>query len=38
VISEKIFFRFGKLKCQVKMINENGETVCQGTIAGIIKS
>jgi 3-hydroxyacyl-[acyl-carrier-protein] dehydratase len=38
VISEKIFFRFGKLKCQVKMINEIGEVVCKGTIAGIIKS
>lgn len=37
VISEKVFFRFGKLKCQVKMINESGATVCQGTIAGIIK-
>ena len=37
VISEKVFFRFGKLKCQVKMLNEVGETVCKGTIAGIIK-
>ncbi|MFN3968069.1 3-hydroxyacyl-ACP dehydratase FabZ family protein [Flavobacterium sp.] len=38
VFSEKIFFRFGKLKCQVKMLNEVGETVCKGTIAGIIKA
>lgn len=38
VVSEKIYFRFGKLKCQVKMINKSGTTVCQGTIAGIIKS
>ncbi len=38
VISEKIYFRFGKLKCKVKMINESGETVSKGTIAGIIKS
>lgn len=38
VISEKIYFRFGKLKCQVKMVNETGATVCQGTIAGIIKT
>ena len=37
VISEKVFFRFGKLKCQVKMINEKKELVCQGTIAGVIK-
>ncbi|MBH1959526.1 MAG: beta-hydroxyacyl-ACP dehydratase [Flavobacteriia bacterium] len=37
VISEKIYFRFNKLKCKVKMLNEKKETVCEGTIAGIIK-
>ena len=37
VISEKIYFRFGKLKCKVKMINAKNEEVCSGTIAGIIK-
>ncbi|KIA90575.1 3-hydroxyacyl-ACP dehydratase FabZ family protein [Kaistella jeonii] len=37
VISEKIYFRFNKLKCKVKMLNENTEIVCEGTIAGIIK-
>ena len=36
VISEKIYFRFGKLKCKVKMKNENEEVVCRGEIAGII--
>lgn len=36
VISEKIYFRFGKLKCKVKMINEKEEEVCIGTIAGMI--
>ena len=36
VISEKIYFRFGKLKCKVKMINEREEIVCTGTIAGMI--
>ena len=36
VISEKIYFRFGKLKCMVKMINEKGIEVCRGTISGII--
>ena len=36
VISEKIYFRFGKLKCKVKMINEKEEEVCSGTIAGMI--
>lgn len=37
VISEKIYFRFGKLKCKVKMLNAKNEEVCSGTIAGIIK-
>ncbi|MBA4320253.1 MAG: hydroxymyristoyl-ACP dehydratase [Flavobacterium sp.] len=36
VISEKIYFRFGKLKCKVMMKNEKDETVCSGTIAGMI--
>lgn len=36
VVSEKIYFRFGKLKCKVEMKNEKGETVCSGTIAGMI--
>jgi 3-hydroxyacyl-[acyl-carrier-protein] dehydratase len=36
VISEKIYFRFGKLKCKVTMRNENGDEVCNGTIAGMI--
>lgn len=36
IISEKIYFRFGKLKCKVAMKNERGEEVCSGTIAGMI--
>jgi 3-hydroxyacyl-[acyl-carrier-protein] dehydratase len=36
VFSEKVYFRFGKLKCKVKMINESGIEVCRGTIAGMI--
>lgn len=36
VISQKIYFRFGKLKCKVSMKNERDEVVCNGTIAGII--
>jgi len=36
VISEKIYFRFGKLKCKVVMKNEKEEMVCSGTIAGIM--
>ena len=36
VISEKVYYRFGKLKCKVKMLNTNNEEVCNGTIAGMI--
>ncbi|MCG9793294.1 3-hydroxyacyl-ACP dehydratase FabZ family protein [Flavobacterium algicola] len=36
VVSEKIYYRFGKLKCKVKMFNEAKELVCMGTLAGII--
>lgn len=38
VISEKIYFRFGKLKCKVLMKNEKGEEVCNGIIAGVMRS
>lgn len=37
VSSKKIYFRFHKLKCEVKMRNDRGELVCKGTIAGMIK-
>lgn len=36
VISEKIYFRFNKLKCKVLMKNENSEIVCEGVISGFI--
>lgn len=36
VTSEKIYFRFGKLKCRTFMKNEKGETVCTATIAGML--
>jgi 3-hydroxyacyl-[acyl-carrier-protein] dehydratase len=38
VISEKVYFRFGKLKCKVKLVNSKNEEVCSGTLAGIIIS
>ncbi len=38
VVSEKMYFRFGKLKCKVSMQNSRLETVCTGTIAGIINN
>ncbi len=37
VSSEKIYFRFGKLKCKVSMQNEKGEEVCAGLIEGMIR-
>ena len=37
VISEKIYFRFGKLKCKVEMKNAKGEVVCRGVISGMVK-
>lgn len=37
VISEKEVFRFNKLKCKVKMMNEKEELVCRGVIAGMLK-
>ena len=36
VYSEKVYFRFGKLKCKVRMENNNDEIVCSGTISGMI--
>ncbi|WP_322549972.1 3-hydroxyacyl-ACP dehydratase FabZ family protein [Flavobacterium psychraquaticum] len=36
VISEKIYYRFGKLKCKVKMLNEKKQEVCSGTLSGMI--
>lgn len=38
VTSKKIYFRFHKLKCSVKMYNALGKLVCKGEIAGMIKS
>ena len=36
VISEKEYFRFGKLKCKVKMLNTFDELVCKGIISGMV--
>ncbi|MGB5819342.1 MAG: hydroxymyristoyl-ACP dehydratase [Saonia sp.] len=38
VNAKKIYFRFHKLKCEVKMHNAKGELVCKGVIAGMLKS
>lgn len=36
VVSEKIYFRFNKLKCKVQLFNENEQLVCRGTISGMV--
>lgn len=36
VTSEKIYFRFGKLKCAVEMFNSAKKLVCRGEISGMI--
>src|SRR5690554_960256 len=38
VKSEKIYFRFQKLKCKVKMYNSQGKLVCKGELSGMIKN
>jgi len=38
VRSEKLYFRFHKLKCNVKMYNAEEKLVCKGTISGMIKN
>ncbi len=37
VNSEKIYFRFNKLKCKVKLFNSDKKLVCKGTLAGMLK-
>jgi len=36
VVSELVYYRFQKLKCDVKMYNEENKLVCKGTLAGMI--
>ena len=36
VVSEKIYFRLGKLKCKVEMWNEREKRVAKGTLSGMI--
>ncbi|ASV32072.1 3-hydroxyacyl-ACP dehydratase FabZ family protein [Maribacter cobaltidurans] len=37
VRSRKIYYRFHKLKCEVKMYNEENDMVCKGTLSGMLK-
>jgi len=38
VVSKKVYFRFHKLKCEVKMYNADQKLVCKGTISGMLKA
>ena len=38
VTSKKIYFRFHKLKCEVRMHNSNGDLVCKGILSGMLKA
>lgn len=38
VVSEVDYFRFNKLKCQVKLYNQANNIVCQGELAGVFQA
>ncbi len=38
VVSEKMYWRLGKLKCKVEMYNVENERVCKGTISGVMET
>ncbi len=38
VTSEKVYYRFSKLKCKVTMFNARNKVVCKGQIAGMLKA
>ena len=37
VISKKQYFRFGKLKCYIEMLDSSKEIIAKGTFSGIMK-
>ena len=37
VVSDKIYFRFNKLKCNVQLFNQKNELACKGIISGMLK-
>lgn len=37
VRSQKVYFRFNKLKCKVQMETTEGKLICKGEISGMIK-
>ncbi len=37
VVSNKMYYRFHKLKCKVKMFDAQNNLICKGTLAGMLK-
>jgi 3-hydroxyacyl-[acyl-carrier-protein] dehydratase len=37
VVSKKQYFRYGKLKCYVEMLDSSKELIAKGMFSGIIK-
>lgn len=37
VVSDKIYYRFHKLKCKVKMFDAQNNLICKGILAGMLK-
>jgi 3-hydroxyacyl-[acyl-carrier-protein] dehydratase len=37
VVSQKIYFRFHKLKCGVRMYDQEGGLICKGELEGMLK-
>ena len=38
VKSSKVYFRFNKLKCEVKMYNQQAQVVCKGVLSGMLRN
>jgi 3-hydroxyacyl-[acyl-carrier-protein] dehydratase len=38
VCSEKVYFRFEKLKCKVVMYDSDQNVICKGVISGMLKT
>jgi 3-hydroxyacyl-[acyl-carrier-protein] dehydratase len=36
VTAEKVYFRFGKLRCQIQMIDADNQVVCKGKLDGMV--
>lgn len=38
VTSKKIYFRFYKLRCEVRMFNSSGQLICKGILDGMVSA